>query len=220
MCQNEASFVVKSVSELKCWHTNRRRKRVMVLLLSQPLMLPGLLGEGRVGAESGTAGRMAEEEQQCLVLGVFPTCYLLCKGIPIYWTPHYARNAVRCFEWHITFLPPQACRIVRACVCSVVSNCLQPDGWVAHQTPLSMGFYRQEDGGRLPFPSSRDLPGPGIEPTSPSSPVLAGRFFTTTPPGKPKTVSVSLFYKWGNWAQRAGVICSKVTLILNGRPGM
>jgi len=56
----------------------------MVLLLSQPLMLPGLLGEGRVGAESGTAGRMAEEEQQCLVLGVFPTCYLLCKGIPIY----------------------------------------------------------------------------------------------------------------------------------------
>ena len=67
------------------------------------------------------------------------------------------------------------------CVYSVVSNCLQPDGWVAHQTPLSMGFSRQEDWGRLPFPSSRDLPGPGIEPTSPSSPVLADRFFTTTP---------------------------------------
>ena len=192
----------------------------MVLLLSQPLMLPGLLGEGRVGAESRTAGRMAEEEQQCLVLRVFPTCYLLCKGIPIYWTPCYARNAVRCFECHITFLPPQACRIVRASVCAQLwpSLCNQMDG--SPQTPLSRGFSRQEDWGRLPFLSSRDLPGPGIEPTSPSSPVLAGGFFTTTPPGKAKTVSVSLFYKWGNWAQRAEVICSKVTLMLSGRPGM
>ena len=34
----------------------------------------------------------------------------------------------------------------------------------------------------LPFPSLEDLPDPGIEPTSPS---LAGGFFTTEPPGKP-----------------------------------
>ena len=32
------------------------------------------------------------------------------------------------------------------------------------------------------FPSPRDLPNPGIEPMSPA---LAGRFFTTEPPGKP-----------------------------------
>ena len=30
-----------------------------------------------------------------------------------------------------------------------------------------------------------DIPGLGIEPTSLSSPALAGEFFTTTPPGKP-----------------------------------
>ena len=30
-----------------------------------------------------------------------------------------------------------------------------------------------------------DLPNPGIEPMSLVSPVLAGRFFTTEPPGKP-----------------------------------
>ena len=30
----------------------------------------------------------------------------------------------------------------------------------------------------------RDLPDSGIEPTSPTSPALAGRFFTTVPPGK------------------------------------
>ena len=32
---------------------------------------------------------------------------------------------------------------------------------------------------------SRDLPNPGIEPASPASPALAGRFFTTVPLGKP-----------------------------------
>jgi len=33
----------------------------------------------------------------------------------------------------------------------------------------------------MPFPSPEDLPGPGIKPVSPA---LAGRFFTTEPPGK------------------------------------
>ena len=35
---------------------------------------------------------------------------------------------------------------------------------VAHQTPLSMGFPRQEHWGWLPFPSPGDLPNTGIEP--------------------------------------------------------
>ena len=37
----------------------------------------------------------------------------------------------------------------------------------------------------LPFPPLGDLPDPGIETTSPAFPALAGRFFTTEPPGKP-----------------------------------
>ena len=36
----------------------------------------------------------------------------------------------------------------------------------------------------LQFPFPGDLPDPGPEPVSPASPVLAGRFFTTAPPGK------------------------------------
>ena len=39
---------------------------------------------------------------------------------------------------------------------------------VAHQAPLSMGFSRQEYWSGLPFPSSRDLPDPGIKPGSPT----------------------------------------------------
>ena len=39
---------------------------------------------------------------------------------------------------------------------------------VARQAPSSMGFSRQEYWSELPFPSSGDLPDPGIEPGSPA----------------------------------------------------
>ena len=48
---------------------------------------------------------------------------------------------------------------------------------VASQAPLTMGFPRQEYCSGLPFPSPGHLPNPGIEP---SSPALAGGFFTTS----------------------------------------
>ena len=39
---------------------------------------------------------------------------------------------------------------------------------VACQAPLSMGFSWQEYWSGLPFPSTGDLPNPGIEPGSPA----------------------------------------------------
>ena len=59
-------------------------------------------------------------------------------------------------------------------------------------TSLSIGFSRQEYWSRLPFPPAGDLSDPGIEPMSPA---LAGGFFTTEPPAKPKRHS---------WAQPKG----------------
>ena len=53
---------------------------------------------------------------------------------------------------------------------------------VACQTPLSMGFPRQEYCSGLPSPSSGDLPDPRIKPPSFT---LAGGFFIAEPPGKP-----------------------------------
>ena len=73
-------------------------------------------------------------------------------------------------------------------LCAQSLTCIQvfATPWtVAHQAPLSMGFSRQEHWSGLPFPSPWDLPDPGIKPTSPASPALAGRFFTTVLPGKP-----------------------------------
>ena len=65
---------------------------------------------------------------------------------------------------------------------------------VACQSHLSMGFSRQEYWSRLLFPPPGDLPHPGIEPMSLTSPVLAGRFFTTSATCEALTlVSVQLF---------------------------
>ena len=52
---------------------------------------------------------------------------------------------------------------------------------VAYQAPPSMGFSRQECWSGLPFPSSGDLPDPGIEPESPA---LQADDLLSEPPGK------------------------------------
>ena len=66
-------------------------------------------------------------------------------------------------------------------VTSVVSNSVTQ--WtVACQTPLSMGFPRQEYWSGLPFPSPGLLPDPGIEP---GSPALQADSLASEPPGKP-----------------------------------
>ena len=55
----------------------------------------------------------------------------------------------------------------------------------AHQTPLSVGYFSQEYWSGLRFPSPGDLPDPGIEPGSPASPALAGRFLPLCHLGSP-----------------------------------
>ena len=52
------------------------------------------------------------------------------------------------------------------------------------------GFPRQEYWSGLPFPPPGDLPDSGMEPESLVSAALVGRFFTSEPPGKPKSACV------------------------------
>ena len=84
--------------------------------------------------------------------------------------------------------------------CAVLSCfsrvCLFTTPWtVVHQPPLSMGFSRQEYLGGLSFPPPGYFPGLESESTSLVSPALAGRFFTTEPPGKPLDHQGSPFIK-------------------------
>ena len=78
----------------------------------------------------------------------------------------------------------QLCVSVCVCAQSCLTLCNLMD-CASHQAPLSMEFSRQEWWNGLPFPTPGGLPDPRIEPDSPASLVLSGRFFTTEPPGKP-----------------------------------
>ena len=71
--------------------------------------------------------------------------------------------------------------LLRVCMLSCVRFFKAP--WTAAcQAPLPTEFSRQEHWSGLPFPSAGDLLDPGMEPASPASPALAGRFFTTALP--------------------------------------
>ena len=85
----------------------------------------------------------------------------------------------------------------------VVSDTVTP--WiVAHQAPLSMGFFRQEYWSGLPFPPPGDLPKPGIEPESP----VASAFYILV--DKVFTVSrSSIFYSFAVYSNTFVVLVLK-----------
>ena len=64
---------------------------------------------------------------------------------------------------------------------------------VACQAPLSMGLSRQEYWNGLSCPPLGDLPDPGMEPVSLTSPALEGGFFTTSANWEAQNV-VTIYY--------------------------
>ena len=76
------------------------------------------------------------------------------------------------------------------CVCVCLVSCVQLFAtlWaVAHQTPLSVGFSRQEYWSELPFPPPGDLSDPGVVPASPMLPVMQVDSLMLSREGKPST---------------------------------
>ena len=69
-------------------------------------------------------------------------------------------------------------REASVCVHSILSDFVAPHT-VAWQAPLFMRFSSQEYWSGLSFPTSGNLPHPGIKPISLVSPPLAAGFFTT-----------------------------------------
>ena len=63
--------------------------------------------------------------------------------------------------------------------------------YIAHQAPLSMGFPRQKQGSRFPFPSPGDLPNPGIEPRCPA---LQADSLPSKPQGSPIYYYIYIIY--------------------------
>ena len=124
----------------------------------------------------------------------------------------FYRGKHRSSEMNVPYLPPKLpCRSLYAYrkmsvqstsltwwllfSCSVMSDSFvnpmdcSPSGSSVH------GFPRPKYWSGLPCPPPGDLPDPGTEPVSPA---LAGRFFTTMPPEKPRDL-VSLSYFNSLW---------------------
>ena len=94
-------------------------------------------------------------------------CALL-QGISL--TQELNPHLLRLLRWQAGSLPPVPRGKTYVCICFSRSAALisATPRTVTHQAPLSMEFFRQEYWSGLPFPSSGDLPNPGIEPGSPA----------------------------------------------------
>ena len=79
---------------------------------------------------------------------------------------------------------------------------------VAHQSPLSVGFPRQENWSELPCPSPGDLPNPG---TQLGFPACAGGVLTTELPGRPMTLYTSGIIQPTELIQSHNYVCSSGT---------
>ena len=100
-------------------------------------------------------------------------------------------DEIKCFPlfmWQVNlhinclWIADCCCLNTESCVClcaKLLQSCATL--WtVACQAPLTMGFSRQEYWGGLPHPPPGDLPEPGIEFVSFTSPASADRFFTAS----------------------------------------
>ena len=98
------------------------------------------------------------------------------------------------------------CVCVCACAhcCSVAKFCLILRDPMDCNPPRSSvpGISRQECWSGLPFPPPGDVPYPEIEP---SSPTLAGRFFTTEPTGKLGTLECMYLFIFFRYMSRSGI---------------
>ena len=68
--------------------------------------------------------------------------------------------------------------VINAQSCLTLSN---PMDYIAHQSPLSMGFPSQGYWSGLPFPTPGDPPDMETDPASSASFALAGGIFTIVP---------------------------------------
>ena len=137
---------------------------------SSPAWLLGIKEQSKT-----TGGEVSKVLYMCIYIHLYP--FIINLNFRIY-------SKVPKKNMEESYAESSVC--VYAYVCAQLCSTLCDLWTVTFQAHLSLGFSQQEYWSGLPFP--RDLHYPGVEPTSPASPALAGRFFTIGPPGKPTEV--------------------------------
>ena len=109
----------------------------------------------------------------------FITINFSCNSLPFSPFSWYRKTLLKMANF-LSVWVPKWLTCVRVCLLTPVWLSVTP--WTgSHQAPLSMGFSRKDYWSWLLFPTPGDLPGPEMEPAFST---LAGRHFTTVPPGK------------------------------------
>ena len=123
----------------------------------------------------------SREHSQWIPCTSIPTSKLACEGPTLRqssWlqrtsgTGQHNQSHSSIFDWAPVQLPLRA----NVLSCSVTFDSLWPHG----REPARLLFSRQEYWSGLPSPPAGDLPNPRIQPTSLTSPGLAGRSFTSS----------------------------------------
>ena len=125
----------------------------------------------------------------------------------------------------VIFMEKKKVNIIHAWMLSCFSCVWLLGLYVAHQAPLSMGFFRQEYWNGLPCPPPGDLPNPGVKCTSLTAPALSGGFFTIS------TIDLvvvckptRLFCPWDSPGKNTGVGCLSILqgifLTQGSKPGL
>ena len=162
------------------------------------------------------------------MLGDFPGYLNLELGLPLYgFTWDFISSSIKCghnntflkgLMWRLSELI-WVLRLEQCLILEEISTCMHAQllsrvelfatPWtIAYQAPLSTGLSWQEYWSGLPFPSGLDLPDPEVKLEVPT---LAGGFFSTVPPGKPK-IRTSYLPPPPFFLKRCGYICSFCSL--------
>ena len=143
--------------------------------------------------------------QLSLTVIIIRPCHMACRNLfpwPGIEPVPSAMEAWSLNHWTAGELPWVVIKIASSvfmcvCVCMLSHVWLFMTPWtVAHQTPLSMEFSRQECWSTLPFLPPGDLPDSGIEPSSLAYPALAGVFFTNCATWEARVVMVAVNLLW------------------------
>ena len=100
------------------------------------------------------------------------------------------------------------------CVCARLCLTLCNPVTVAHQTPLSKGFSRQQYWSGMPCLSPGYLPNPGIEPASPAPPALQPDSLPLSHCGSPHSELV----QFSSVAQLCPTLCDPMDCSMPGLP--
>ena len=108
----------------------------------------------------------------------------------------------------------------------VIEYCMHPKvlqvfatPWtVAHQTPLSVGFSRQECWSGLPCPPPGDLPDPGIKAVSPSTPALQVDSLPLSHEGSPAMEYSVSSVQFSSVTQSCPTLCDPMNCSTPGLP--